>query len=213
MGKIQICNVAQDEFRLERMSYNFAATLPGCVPPTPYTSVWIGDMYDVEVVHIGGSWTSQNDIKRIPILIPAKEIVADFFRSEQLLDKGCFIPAGEVPTEQEISAAHATRNAWLMRLVEEGEKLYGQHGAAGIPMIPDYFKRAAKELNLSPSWVVTMGKRMTECPACFDQVRPEAAICKSCGAILDAEKAKKYGLIEEKRGPGRPPKEREEVAA
>src|SRR5882724_9534459 len=102
MSQIQICSVSPEEFRLERMSYNFSTVLKACITPALYTSVWISDMYDVEVVHIGGSWTSQNDIKKIPILIPAKEIVSDFFRAEQMKEKGCFVPSGDVPTAQEL---------------------------------------------------------------------------------------------------------------
>lgn len=216
MSKIQICSTAPEAFRLERMSYNLSKVLEACFPPTPYTSVWIEDMYDVEVVHIGGAWTSQNDIKKIPILITAKEIVADFFRAEQMQQKGCFVPVGE-PTEQEIETAREARHAWLLSLVDEGQTLFSRKGQAGIQDIPDYYKRAAKELGMTGKelgWIVTGAVRMDECPACAESIKPGVAICKSCGAILDEAKAKKYGLIEEKRGPGRPPKEKEqEVAA
>jgi len=36
--------------------------------------------------------------------------------------------------------------------------------------------------------------RMNECPACGEKVKPAVAVCKHCGAILDAEKAAKHGL-------------------
>ena len=36
--------------------------------------------------------------------------------------------------------------------------------------------------------------RMHECPACGEKVKLAVAVCKHCGAILDAEKAAKHGL-------------------
>lgn len=211
MDKIQICSVSPEGFRLERPSYNFSAHLDPCLPPQEYTSVWVTDMQDMKVIHIGGAWTSDHDIERIPVPIPAKEIVADFFRAEDMKNKGCFVPKGDKPTEKELETAHETRNAWLLKNVEDGEKLYGQHGPAGIPMIPDYFKRSAKELGLTPAWVVAMKSRQQECPACGDTIKAGVVICKSCGAILDAKRAQEFGLVEEKNKGGRPKKE--EVAA
>jgi transposase len=36
---------------------------------------------------------------------------------------------------------------------------------------------------------------MSDCPACGEKVKPGVAVCKHCGAILDAEKAAKHGLV------------------
>jgi transposase len=36
--------------------------------------------------------------------------------------------------------------------------------------------------------------KMSECPACGEKVKTGVAVCRHCGAILDAEKAAKHGL-------------------
>jgi transposase len=35
---------------------------------------------------------------------------------------------------------------------------------------------------------------MAECPGCAEKIKPGVAVCKTCGAILDREKAAALGL-------------------
>src|SRR5581483_7802479 len=45
-----------------------------------------------------------------------------------------------------------------------------------------------------------------ECPACAEKIKPGVAVCRSCGAILDREKAAQFGLIPtEQTGPAKSP--------
>ena len=37
-------------------------------------------------------------------------------------------------------------------------------------------------------------KVMTDCPACGEKVKPGVAVCRSCGAVLDAARAAQFGL-------------------
>jgi hypothetical protein len=36
---------------------------------------------------------------------------------------------------------------------------------------------------------------MDDCPVCAEKIKPGVAVCRSCGAILDREKAAQYGLV------------------
>jgi hypothetical protein len=60
--------------------------------------------------------------------------------------------------------------------------------------ITDLERRAARELKLEKPWLYDP-KPATECPACAERIKPGVAVCKSCGAILDKEKAAQFGLI------------------
>lgn len=59
--------------------------------------------------------------------------------------------------------------------------------------ISDLHRRAAIALGVEREWAY-VPMRMNECPACGEKVKPAVAVCKHCGAILDAEKAAKHGL-------------------
>jgi len=59
--------------------------------------------------------------------------------------------------------------------------------------ITDLERRAARMLGLEKPWLYDP-KPMSECPVCAESIKPGVAVCKSCGAILDREKAAQYGL-------------------
>jgi hypothetical protein len=59
--------------------------------------------------------------------------------------------------------------------------------------ISDLHRRAAIALGVEREWAY-VPTRFADCPACGEKVRPSVAVCKHCGAILDAEKAAKHGL-------------------
>ena len=61
--------------------------------------------------------------------------------------------------------------------------------------ITDLERRAARELRLEKPWLYDP-KPMADCPACGEKIKPEVAVCRTCGAILDREKAAKFGLAE-----------------
>jgi len=59
--------------------------------------------------------------------------------------------------------------------------------------ITDLERRAARELKLDKPWLYDP-KPHAECPACGEKIKPGVAVCRTCGAILDREKAAKFGL-------------------
>jgi hypothetical protein len=59
--------------------------------------------------------------------------------------------------------------------------------------INDVERRAARHLGLEKEWLY-QAREMADCPGCGEKVRPGVAVCKTCGAILDREKAATLGL-------------------
>jgi ribosomal protein L32 len=59
--------------------------------------------------------------------------------------------------------------------------------------ITDLERRAARELKLDKPWLYDP-KPLSECPACGEKIKPGVAVCRTCGAILDREKAARFGL-------------------
>ncbi len=189
---IKICSIAPEEFKIKR-SYNWnGIVLPACKKGESYSSVLIVDHTDMRVVAVD-HWAEHSE--KTPINIAAEVIVKDFFATEELRDKGAFIPAGDEPTKEELAQARATRRAWLEKCVIDGDTEYSK--SKRIDNIPGAWKRCAAELGVVREWAFTAPKATFECPACGEILREGVAICKSCGAILDREKAEKYGLLEE----------------
>lgn len=188
---IKICSIAPEEFKIKR-SYNWnGILLPACKKGEDFSFVVIADHTDMRVVAVD-HWAEHSE--KTPINIPCEVIVRDFFSSEELRDKGAFIPAGDNPTSAELAIAHATRRKWLERCVRDGDTEYSK--SRRIDNIPDVWKRAAGELGVVRDWAFTAPRPTFECPVCGETLREGVALCKSCGAILDKEKAAKYGLLD-----------------
>jgi len=68
--------------------------------------------------------------------------------------------------------------------------------------ITDVQRRAARWLGLEKEWSYEP-KAMAECPACGEKVKPGVAVCRSCGAVLDAARAAQYGLAPARHEEGR----------
>lgn len=207
---LRICSVAPREFKIRRSYAWNDLVIPPCTGDLPYTSLLVTDREDVEVIHTS---YDAKEARRIPVVITAQQIVSDFFGAEQLAPKGCFICAGETPTKAELSKAKDTRRAYLQKLVQNGDIEYSRSGK--VDDISGESKEACEELEVERPWAFLAPKVLQGCPACGESVKPNVAICKSCGAILDHEKAAQYGLIDEgdvkaKRGKA---KQAEAVAA
>jgi hypothetical protein len=55
-------------------------------------------------------------------------------------------------------------------------------------------RQSPRACTASKSLGSTNPKPIGEYPVCAEFIKPGAAVCKICGAILDAEKAAQYGL-------------------
>lgn len=215
MDAVQICSISPEEIKLPMRTYKPSGyTIPACPADKPFTSVVITDMMDEKKLYMEYDWTKA---EVIPIPIPVKEILSDYFANEKLKQRGCFvIPADAIPSEDQIAEAWKNRREWLQMLVQEGDREFLR--SHKIDQIPDFCKRAVKELGVTREWAFLAPVPMTECPACGESVKYGVAICRACGAILDKEKAIAFGLLKEEEVPepqavparrGRPPKQRE----
>jgi len=128
--------------------------------------------------------------------ITAQEIAEDLAReingdSGEGSFHGVFVAAGPEPTDAELTDARMKLEAFHRRLVEMADLEWER---SHNPMfITDLERRAARELKLDKPWLYDPKPQM-ECPACGERIKPGVAVCRTCGAILDREKAARFGL-------------------
>jgi hypothetical protein len=132
----------------------------------------------------------------VEIPITAREVAEDIARelngdSGEGSFHGVFVAAGEAPTESELAEARRRLEEFQIRLVAAADLEWER---THNPMfITDLERRAARELNLEKPWLYD-SKPLAECPVCAEKIKHGVAVCKSCGAILNPEKAAQYGL-------------------
>ena len=125
---------------------------------------------------------------------------------------GVFVCKGSEPTQQELEQHHNRLKNYFMQCVAAADAQWSSNPRHDL--VSGVAKRGARWLKLNAEdhgWMVNF-QVMADCPACGTRIKPGVAICKACGAILDAKKAAEFGLLEPaepKRAPGRPKKEAE----
>ncbi len=150
------------------------------------------------------------DKRTMDYRITAREIAEDIAReinsdSGEGSFHGVFVAAGQVPTETELADAHRRLEEFQSRLVAAADLEWER---TKNPMfITDLERRAARQLGLEKPWLYDP-KPMAECPVCAEKIKHGVAVCRSCGAILDREKAAQYGLV----GSGRKERQRNHEA-
>jgi hypothetical protein len=137
------------------------------------------------------------DRRTMDIRFTAREIAEDIARelngdSGEGSFHGVFVAAGEMPSETELADARRRLQEFQSRLVAAADLEWER---TRNPMfITDLERRAARQLGLEKPWLYDP-KPLAECPACGEKIKPGVAVCKSCNAILDKEKAAQYGLV------------------
>lgn len=129
------------------------------------------------------------DNHHFPLTISAREIAEDI--TQDLGDHGIFVCAGELPSDEELARARAQRDSWYKQLVAEADEMWAR--GHSYREISDMHRRAVMAMGLEREWAYVPERQM-ECPACAEKVKPGVAICKHCGAILDADRAARFGL-------------------
>lgn len=129
------------------------------------------------------------DNRRFPFNISAREIAEDLL--QDLQDHGVFVCARARPSEQELAAATARRDAFYHRLVADGDTLWAR--GHSFREISDLHRRAAIALGIEREWAY-VPTRMKDCPACGEKVKEGVAVCRHCHAILNEETAAKHGI-------------------
>src|SRR5271168_4760403 len=134
--------------------------------------------------------------------ITAREIAEDIAReingdSGDGSFHGVFVAAGDLPTDAELADARQRLEEFQRRLVAAADLEWER---TKNPMfITDLERRAARQLGVEKPWLYD-ARPQAECPVCAEKIKHGVAVCRSCGAILDREKAAQYGLLGGRRG-------------
>ncbi len=139
------------------------------------------------------------DKRTLPLAITAREIADDICReinsdAGEHSFMGVFVCAGDAPTEAELKkrARRSWTNfiaRWWLRRIASGRRSHS------FLFIHDLQRRAAAKLGMEKEWHYQV-RETEECPGCGDRVKPGVAVCKSCHAILNRDKALALGLVQ-----------------
>ena len=164
-----------------------------------------GEAFAITPIHGCLGVMDLGDKRTMEFRITAREIAEDLAReingdSGEGSYHGVFVAAGEAPTEGELAEARRRLEEFHRRLVAAADLEWER---TKNPMfITDLERRAARQLGLEKPWLYD-ARPLTDCPVCAEKIKHGVAVCRSCGAILDREKAAQYGLVaaEEKDSP------------
>jgi len=133
--------------------------------------------------------------------VTAREVAEDIARelnadSGEGSFHGVFVAAGDSPTDAELADARRRLREFQEKLVAAADLEWER---SHNPMfITDLERRAARQLSLEKPWLYDP-KPTIECPVCAERIKPGVAVCRACGAILDREKAARFGLARSPR--------------
>lgn len=195
---VNLCNIAEDPWVVFR-TYG-RISVEGKKPGERYSLTPLTSQKDA--IKIG-------DVSKVDLIIPASAIAEDIANSvngdggteEQPSFHGVFICSGDEPTEEELRVAEEKLAKFYRFLVSMADASWSrQHDYRHIS---DIQRRAAKYLHLEREWLYEI-KTMTECPACGGKMPVGAAVHAGkdgCGAVLDREKAIRFGLLQPDHAP------------
>ncbi len=155
-----------------------------------------GEAFAITPIHGCNGSMDMGDRRMVDYRVTAREVAEDIAReingdSGEGSFYGVFVAAGETPTESELADARRRLEEFHLRLVAAADLEWER---TRNPMfITDLERRAARQLNLEKPWLYN-SKPQAECPVCAEKIKHGVAVCRSCGAILDREKAAQYGL-------------------
>jgi hypothetical protein len=156
-----------------------------------------GEAYAVTLIRGCTGVMDLGDKRTMEYRITAREIAEDIAReinsdSGEGSFHGVFVAAGAAPTEAELADARHRLEEFQRRLVAAADLEWER---TKNPMfITDLERRAARQLGLEKPWLYDP-KPLAECPVCAEKIKHGVAVCRSCGAILDRDKAAQYGLV------------------
>lgn len=160
-----------------------------------------GEAFAITPIRACNGVIDLGDKHTMSIHISAREVAEDIAReingdSGDGSFHGVFVAAGPVPTEAELADARRRLEEFHHKLVASADLEWER--THNHMFITDLERRAARQLGLEKPWLYD-SRPLAECPACADRIKPGVAVCKSCGAILDREKAAQYGLVPQTR--------------
>lgn len=156
-----------------------------------------GEAYAVTPIRGCTSVMDLGDWRTMEYHLTAREIAEDIAReinsdSGEGSFHGVFVAQGSTPSEADLAEARRKLQEFQRRLVAAADLEWER---SKNPMfITDLERRAARELGQEKPWLYDP-KPLAECPVCAEKIKHGVAVCRSCGAILDREKAAQYGLV------------------
>ncbi len=187
-GTVSLVNISTEKWPPRQRTYFGSLDVRSPEPGEPYAITPIRGC--TGVMDLG-------DKRIMEYRIAAREIAEDIAReingdSGEGSFHGVFVAAGEAPTEAELADARRRLEDFQRRLVAAADLEWER---TKNPMfITDLERRAARQLGLEKPWLYDP-KPLAECPVCAEKIKPGVAVCRSCGAILDRDKAAQYGLV------------------
>ncbi|MGH9727486.1 MAG: hypothetical protein ACRD33_07650 [Candidatus Acidiferrales bacterium] len=148
-----------------------------------------GEACAVLIVTPRGDAIDLGDNRRFPFTITPREIAEDIV--QDLGNHGIFVCADARPAKEELSEAVVRRDAWYKQLVADADEMWAR--GHSYREISDMHRRAALAMGLEREWAY-VPQRSVDCPVCGEKVKAGVAVCKHCSAVLDAERAAKYGV-------------------
>jgi hypothetical protein len=185
-----IVNLTEENWTLHR-SYG-TYRVRGCQSGEPYALTRLeGRMACMDL----------GDKRTMEIPISAEEVAQDLCREinsdggeESFF--GVFVAADEMPSNEELRRARERLASFYRRLVAGADREWER--SHSYLFINDVERRAAHYLGLEKDWFYQARETM-ECPGCGEKIKPGVAVCRTCGAILDHNKAASLGLAAPKR--------------
>ena len=157
-----------------------------------------GETYAVTRITPRTAVMDYGDKRVLPLAITAREIAEDLCReinsdAGERSFLGVFVCAGDAPTEEELRGAQEKLDEFYRALVVAADREWER--SHSYLFIHDLQRRAAARLGLQKEWHY-QARETEECPGCGERVKPGVAVCKSCGAILNRDKALALGLVQ-----------------
>jgi hypothetical protein len=183
-GTAVVVNLTEQSWTLHR-SYG-TYQVRGCAPEEPYALIPLSGTR--AVMDLG-------DKRTIEVPISAREVAQDLCR-EINADAGedsffgVFVAQGERPDGDELTEVAASGRV-LRSMVAAADREWER--SHSYLFVNDVQRRAARYLGLEKEWFY-QARETSDCPGCGEKVRAGVAVCKTCGAILDRDKAAALGL-------------------
>jgi hypothetical protein len=182
-----IANITDQRYMASRMYGTFQIAARG-----------EGEAYALTRVTPRTAVMDYGDKRTLPLAITAREIAEDICReinsdAGERSFLGVFVCAADAPTEAELQGAQEKLDDFYRALVAAADREWER--SHSFLFIHDLQRRAAKSLGIDKEWHY-QARETEECPGCGDRVKPGVAVCKSCGAILNREKALALGLVQ-----------------
>ena len=157
-----------------------------------------GDAYAMTRITPRTAVMDYGDKRVLPLPITAREIAEDICRevnsdAGERSFLGVFVCAGDAPTVEELRNAQEKLDDFYRALVAAADREWER--SHSFLFIHDLQRRAAARLGLEKEWHY-QARETEECPGCGERVKPGVAVCRSCHAVLNRDKALALGLVQ-----------------